>query len=271
MFRLAISSAVVAVSLGLSDTPANSDTVLYYEFEEGPQNQQASLVLDSGPSNSIGTAFQVGAATRPVYRDTLPAGLQLEFFGNGERVPSAASYVQVMDTGVSPLDLTGPLTVEAIIRPDVIRQQVIVRKSGGHARSGYYLDMDHDGHVSFRIQDDFTRTIGSTILQPETTYHVAGTWDGSTIKVYVDYQLDGTFGYNGPLVANDDELGIGAILRTNGTIGQGYAGLIDSVRISDVALTPSGFLPIPEPSTLVLLTIGAVGLIALGWRKRKKA
>ncbi len=250
MFRLAISSAVVVVSLGLSDTPADADTVLYYEFEEGPQNQQASLVLDSGPNDISGTALQVGAATRPIYRDTLPAGLQLEFFGNGGGIPSAASYVQVDDTGVSPLDLTGPLTVEAIIRPDAIRQQVIVRKRGGLAGSGYFLDMHDDGHVSFRLQDDLTRATSSVVLQPETTYHVAGTWNGSTIKIYVNHQFDGSFGYDGPLVANDDELSIGALLRTNGTIGQGYAGLIDSVRISDAALTRFGFLPFPGSSPL---------------------
>ena len=248
---------------------ATAGTVLHYEFEEGPPNQQANLVLDSGPNGITGTALQVGTATRPIYRDLLSTGLQLDFFGNGTASPSSASYVEVIDPGVSPLDLTGPLTVEAIIRPAEIRQQAIVRKKGGLAGSGYWLSMHDDGHVSLRMQDDLTGAYGSSVLQPDTTYHVAGTWDGTTIRIYVNHQIDGTFAYNGALIANDDKLGIGAILRNTGTVGQGFAGLIDSVRISDQALSPSEILGVPEPSSLLLATLGVLSLVGAGRRRAK--
>ena len=255
---------IVAVALF---SRAHAATVLFYEFEEGTANQTANIVLDSGPNNISGTAHQVGTAALPTYRDLLTTGLQLEFTGNGSGIPSAASYIEVIDPGSSPLDLAGPLTVEATIRPAAIGQQVIVRKRGGLAGSAYILDMEPDGNISFRLQDDNTKAKSAIPLQVDRTYHVAGTWDGSVIKVFVNYGLEGQFAYNGPLVANDDKLGIGAILRNNGTVGQGFSGLIDSVRISDVALDPDEFLAIPEPGSLALLVLSAFA----GWGRQHTA
>lgn len=246
-----------------------ASTVLYYKFDEGPVNQPASTILDSSPNNIQGTARQIGAALLPIYRNASPTGFQLEFSGHGEALPTAASYIEVQDPGVTPLDLTGPLTVEAVIRPTLIDHEEIVRKKGGLAGSGYFLDMDANGKVSFRLQDDVTRAISAIALQPDQIYHVAGTWDGSMIRVYVNYVLEGQLAYHGPLVANDDKLGIGALLRNSGTVDEGFAGFMDSVRISDTALTPGEFLPIPEPSTLVLALLAAISVgLRLSMRPR---
>jgi hypothetical protein len=37
--------------------------------------------------------------------------------------------------------------------------------------------------------------------------------------------------------------------------GEDFKGIIAGVRLSDTALTPDEFLPIPEPTTMVLLVI----------------
>jgi hypothetical protein len=192
--------------------------------------------------------------------------------GNGESLPTAASYIEVTDPGASPLDLTGPLTVEAVIRPTLITgvdDMEIVRKKGGLAGSGYRLTLQADGHVAFRLQDDLTGAASAAALVPNNKYHVAGTWDGSTIRVYVNYELDGQFAYNGPLVANDDKLGIGALLRTNSTIDHGFAGYMDSVRISNVALAPGQFARIPEPTNSILALLALTFAIRCGRTRRQ--
>jgi len=47
-----------------------------------------------------------------------------------------------------------------------------------------------------------------------------------------------------------------------------FNGLIDEVRISDQALTPSQFLDVPEPASFSILGMGAFVLL---WRKRLPA
>jgi hypothetical protein len=75
----------------------------------------------------------------------------------------------------------------------------------------------------------------------------------------------------GPLdPAYSPGLGIGNLQSSNldPFYSQHFDGMIDEVRISDVALTPDQFLNVPEPSTFLLLGIGAISLLAFGRRRR---
>ncbi len=262
---------LLAIVAGVSQLHAS--TVLFYKFDEGPLNQPASIVLDSSGNNIQGVAKSIGTAGLPIYRNAPSPGYWLQFSGKGEVIPTAASYIEIADPGVSPLDLTGPLTVEAVIRPTLITQiddMEIVRKKGGLAGSGYFLSLQAGGRVVFRLQDDLTAAVSAISLEQNKTYHVAGTWDGSMIRVYVNYTLQGQFAYNGPLVANNDKMGIGALLRITDTVDHGFAGFMDSVRISNVALAPSAFLPIPEPGIAALTLLGLGSMSAWGWKRRRQ-
>jgi hypothetical protein len=55
-------------------------------------------------------------------------------------------------------------------------------------------------------------------------------------------------------------LGIGSVQSDN--YAEYFNGLIDGVRISDVALELSQFLSIPEPTSPAHVAIGAVALVA---------
>lgn len=63
-------------------------------------------------------------------------------------------------------------------------------------------------------------------------------------------------------------LRIGGKQSGMGVLAQGIVGQIDEVRISNVALTPTGLL-VPEPSGIVLTGLGALGLVAMAMRRGK--
>lgn len=72
-------------------------------------------------------------------------------------------------------------------------------------------------------------------LSPGTWHHVAGTYDGDELRIYVDGVLADTNGNpSGPIDVSAGESRIGDYLGG----GYGYDGLIDEVRIYDQALSP---------------------------------
>ena len=88
-------------------------------------------------------------------------------------------------------------------------------------------------------------------------HHVALTWDGSTIKIYVDYAIDkkasdssdreytkdGTIDYSGTATWIG---GYGSYDLSNG--GRKFPGLVDEIRVSSGALTPDKFLRLVPPT-----------------------
>lgn len=66
-------------------------------------------------------------------------------------------------------------------------------------------------------------------------YHFAGTFDGSTLRVYVDGKLDGEAPNGQPIATSDKELWIGA--DDFGRPSDSFPGAVDDARIYNRALT----------------------------------
>lgn len=58
--------------------------------------------------------------------------------------------------------------------------------------------------------------------------------------------------------------------RTIGGNSGTFCGWLDEFRIYDTALTPDQFLIVPEPSTVMLIVIGCLGLYGCHWRTRNR-
>ena len=74
--------------------------------------------------------------------------------------------------------------------------------------------------------------IGDSI-QDETWHFLAGTWDGTTIKLYIDGELNKELECKGKLTANNEPLFIGA----RGGNQRFVNGALDEIKIYDYALT----------------------------------
>ena len=79
-------------------------------------------------------------------------------------------------------------------------------------------------------------------------HHVAMTYDGTTVRLYVDYAQRGYLAWSGPLVYDASNAGKLCIGGNYGSNYGGWDGFIDEVRISDEALTPEKFLRVSEIS-----------------------
>ena len=112
-----------------------------------------------------------------------------------------------------------------------------------------------DGTLALRFNGNVWYTgehVGTATINDGSWHHVALTWDGTYLKIYVDYEQDKfksgsvrQFSYNGTLSygsSNSTRMGGYSGAAGNVTAQRRFNGLVDEVRISDVALSPDQFL-----------------------------
>lgn len=151
------------------------------------------------------------------------------------------------------LDINNAVTVAAWINttcsPDFADSnrecRILQKGSGTTDSSSFALDIDDDtvGYealhfcVNYGGIDDpqCIYTNSGTVVNDGTWHHVAASWDGTELSLYVDGQLDNTASYSaGSVAANSDPITIGG--RNDGN-GDDYSGLMDDVRIYTRALS----------------------------------
>jgi hypothetical protein len=186
----------------------------YWKFDEASGNTAAdstNLVNDGSLQGS------------PIWRDgggTIEGAL--EFDGSGD-------YVEVANS--SSLQMTDAVTIAAWVKSDRWDSgsyvNVIARKGEGNPNN-YQLAVA-DGVVAFYLDDsDASGIRGNTPLNTGTWYHLAGTWDGSTVQIYVNGVLD-----NDPPDPRTGTIGTDSrALYIGGRSGTDlFDGLIDDLRI----------------------------------------
>lgn len=125
-------------------------------------------------------------------------------------------------------------------------------------------------------------TTGINAIQQDGWYHVAVTYNGNladvaSLKLYwtkldpanTEAALIGSGNMNGWLRQQDTDFSIGNEMRDFNGNTEGFNGLIDEVRISDIARTAGQFVftpGVPEPTTATLFSLGALALF-LGRRR----
>ena len=139
---------------------------------------------------------------------------------------------------------------------------VVMRNASGNKKA-WGIILNSDGRVIAMIEDpinpenqpNYGTSYSGCIYAPSSApnpphvadgkwHHVAMTYDGATIKVYVDYVQKASKAWSGSIVYGSKSAGT-SMLCIGGADKAGYGnwpGFIDEVRISDEALPPEKFL-----------------------------
>ncbi len=148
----------------------------------------------------------------------------LQFDGQGDGV----------NLGAGPdFDIAGRITVAAWIKVTAfdVAWQAIVTKGD----TAWRLSRDQGNNVHFActgLWPEWAR--GSANVNDGQWHHVAGTYDGSELRLYVDGKLDASARAQGAINMNTYPVYIGENAEHS---GRGWHGLIDDVRLYNYALS----------------------------------
>ncbi len=209
--------------------------VAAYAFNEGT----GTTVTDISGNNNRGTTLGTTWTAAGKYDGAL------SFNGSGALVtiPDAPS-----------LRLTTAMTLEAWIKPSATNswwQDVIYK-----GNDNYYLESSSSdaGHPAAGgiFAGSGKNTFGTAVVPLNAWTHLAATYDGATLRLYVNGVQVSSIAQTGSLAASANPLQIGG----DSIFGQYFEGLIDEVRVYNVALTAAqvqsdmataiGATPVPD-------------------------
>ena len=231
-----------------------------------PAQQAQTLVghwqMESNLNDASGNGNNGTAVGSPTYV-TGVVGLALDLDGSTQygTVPDATT-----------LDITAAITLAAWIKPSSGGTQYIIKKSIQNGtlgtEDGYELSISSSGGVFFRLNQTTAgntyRVDASTLVPTDgnTWVHIAGTYNGTTLRIYINGLPDNseTPTTPVPIATNGLDLGIGA--QSNG-VGL-FQGAIDDARVYNGALNDAAILSLatvlPTDPILNTPTNGTTGL-----------
>ena len=192
---------------------ATPGLVAAYSFDEGA----GTTVADASGTGNAGTIGSATWTTQGKY------GNALTFNGTSARVtvPDAPS-----------LRLTGGMTLEAWIYPTA---STLWKDAIYKGNDNYYLRASRQGRPAAGgiFAGSYAEAYGSSNLAANTWTHLAATYDGSIIRLYVNGVQVATQAKTGAIATSSNPLTIGG----DPIYGQSFHGRIDDVRIYNRALT----------------------------------
>ena len=190
-----------------------SHAVASYGFEE----PVGTSVVDESGGND-------GVVEGPERTGSGRFGRALSFDGDDDlvTVPDSAS-----------IDLTTGMTLEAWVKPEAATdwRTVIFKESAGHSAYALYANGETD--VPSVYLGGVSGALGTSELDPGKWAHLAATYDGANLRLFVNGTPAGALPHEGDLSATDGPLTFGG----NHVWGEHFRGLIDEVRVYNRALS----------------------------------
>jgi hypothetical protein len=212
-----MSQARDVTAMFTATTPAGTDLVAAYSFNEG----SGTTVADASGKGHTGTITGARWTSAGKY------GSALNFDGRND-------VVTINDSSL--LDLTNGLTVSAWVYPTTssgTRTVVLKERSGGMAYGLYANDSTSRPAGQVNTGGNDAGAVGANALPLNTWSHLATSYDGTALTLFVNGVQVGSRALSGAIVTSTGMLRIGG----NGVWGQYFKGRIDEVRIYGRPLT----------------------------------
>ncbi len=229
-------------NLNFSLNPIAEDALAIWHLDKGSGTTAFDATINKNDGIISGATWATGCDG--------PFGLLFDGYPDMVTVPHSNS-----------LDITQPFSVEAMIKcTGQSHYYAIVDKYTYHPASGseegftLYLS---GGKLRFSMYCGSNGNIGAagtTNLRDSVCHHVKASWDGDTIRMFVDGNLEGKVAWAHPPASTTANLGIGKRLSGHGGT-MNFQGIIDEVIISNISEEPDpmDFGDAPDPSYPTLL------------------
>ncbi|HCQ16437.1 MAG TPA: hypothetical protein DIU20_09260, partial [Cryomorphaceae bacterium] len=153
---------------------------------------------------------------------------------NGLNFDGSNDYVSVPDGAT--LDFSSGFTLEAWFKADALSHHASLVSKFANNKREFSLLLRSDGSIEYSItfngssEQYFT---GNTTLSAGNWYHVALTYDGSSMQAYINGNTDGSKNVSGNIYNGSSNLYIGA--RSEGSMTRFFDGTMDEVRVWNTA------------------------------------
>lgn len=229
-------AALAIAACMLSPSPARADKVLEYLFDDPSATQAVDTSGNGLHGDFMGSNIHIGP------------GLH----GNGIVLNGTDDFINVGDHDV--LDFRGSYTLMAWVnyrRTDEFRAE-LMEKGGAYwlnvrlnerdgsddtqqARAGGFFDPCSGKQSTYHFRVDSPAPVAEG-----TWTHLASTYNGSRLKIYVNGELVNSLSVKRPVCVNDNPLAVGAkYVPANNSNMNFVAGMLDDVRVYDNALSAS--------------------------------
>ena len=220
-------------------TTALTQAQLKPEIFKGPADNASGLVAYYTCNEGSGTTLTSSCTNTSGLNGTLEGSATwiaspIQFGANAANFNGTNAVMTIPEN--SSLDITSAITLEAwVYATSTSGIQDVVSKSSNSINTGYIFPRTDDGwaHTVFYLNIGGWHTLSAVFPSMNAWHHLAATYDGATMKVYVDGVLSASQAQTGTIATNTNVLALGD--QTG--YSEYFGGSVDEVRVWNIART----------------------------------
>ncbi len=236
-------SQAVSVTVAPAGIPG---LMAYWTFDDGVTDPASTTAQDSS-SNGRDGALELGASGPQWVAGRLDGALELDGSDDLARVAADAE-----------LDELSAFTVVGWIRHGATSAFHSIVDKRDHHTDGFDLYLNASSRLFIRVNNASLN--GTAVVADGTWHHVAGTYDGGELRLYVDGVLDASAAASAGASSTVGDLLIGR----NWSSGYLFDGALDDLRLYDRALSPAEIQEIQDLPAPERFNAGPSGILLAG-------